>query len=86
MVFGIVFRSPVAAITIGIVYILPFESILSATVSGSDRWLPGQLLDAIAQGGTSDIGFATALVTGLLYLVGLSIVGLVLFTVMDVTA
>jgi ABC-type transport system involved in multi-copper enzyme maturation permease subunit len=86
MVFGIVFRSPVAAITIGIVYILPFESILSATVSGSDRWLPGQLLDAIAQGGTSDIGFATALVTGLLYLVGLSLVGLVLFTVMDVTA
>ncbi len=86
IVFGIVFRSPVAAVAIAVVYLLPFEGILSATVSGSDRWLPGQLLDAVAQGGTSTVGFAAAVVTALVYLVALGGLGLVLFTVRDVTA
>ncbi|HEX3539682.1 MAG TPA: ABC transporter permease [Acidimicrobiales bacterium] len=52
-VVGIVLRSSVAAVIVGLVYLLPLENIFSAVVSGADRWLPGQLLIPIAQGGNS---------------------------------
>jgi ABC-2 type transport system permease protein len=65
---GSVLRSPVAAISVGAAWVMAIESILAATISGADRWLPGQLLDAIARGGTSTVTLATATTTSLVYL------------------
>ncbi|HXY44402.1 MAG TPA: ABC transporter permease [Acidimicrobiales bacterium] len=86
MVVGNLLRSPGAAIAVGLVYILPFELILSATVNGSDRWLPGQLLSAVSAGGTSDISLHTAIIRAMAYMVVLAGGTAVLFVRRDVTA
>jgi ABC-type transport system involved in multi-copper enzyme maturation permease subunit len=86
MVVGSLLRNPGAAIAVGLVYILPFELILSATVNGSDQWLPGQLLSAIGAGGTSDISLHAAIIRAIAYLVLLGGGAAVLFARRDVTA
>jgi ABC-type transport system involved in multi-copper enzyme maturation permease subunit len=66
---GVLFRSAVPAIAVGVAYALPVENILSASVSATKPYLPGQLLGAIASGGSNDIGYARALITIVLYAV-----------------
>jgi ABC-type transport system involved in multi-copper enzyme maturation permease subunit len=48
---AIVFRSPAAAISVGIAYVLPIEIIITGIWRSAGRWLPGQLLQDIANGG-----------------------------------
>jgi ABC-2 type transport system permease protein len=60
---AIVFRSPVPAIGFGVAWALPLEAILSATVNGLDRWLPGQLLDTLAAGGNATASYHAAALT-----------------------
>jgi len=86
MVLGVVMRSSVLAIGTGLALMLPVETILVSAAPGSARWLPGQLLQSVAQGGTTQAGFGVALVTVSLYLAGLVAVTLVLFSWRDVTS
>lgn len=86
MVVGLVIRSSVAAVIVGFAYLLPFESILSLVLKGSERWLPGELLGAIAQGGTSSVGYGAALVTIVIYLMVGVAAATALFVHRDVTA
>ncbi len=67
-------------------YLLPFEGIFSAVVKGSERWLPGQVLSAVSEGGTGSVTFSHALVTATVYTVIAAALGTVLFTARDVTA
>jgi hypothetical protein len=85
-VVGIVLRSSVAAVIVGFVYLLPLENIFSAVVSGADRWLPGQLLISIAQGGNSSASYSAALLTVAVYMAIVAVVGALLFAKRDVTA
>jgi ABC-2 type transport system permease protein len=64
---GVLLRSPVAAIGVGVAYALPVEAILSSTINGIDRYLPGQLLGVLADGGSHSIPYATAALTLALY-------------------
>jgi len=66
---AVILRSPAVAITIGVAYSLPGDAIINALWSNGDRWLPGQLLSAVAHGGTSDSGYARSLLWVLLYAV-----------------
>lgn len=66
---GLAVRTSVPAVAIGIGWLLPIETILRGTVDGSARWLPGQLLSAVASGGTDDVTLGRALVTLTVYLV-----------------
>lgn len=50
---GLLPRSPVAAIGVGVAWVLPVETILGAISSSMDDILPGQLLSAIAGGSAS---------------------------------
>jgi len=59
-VLAVVFRSPVVAVVVGVVYALPLESILGAISGNVSRWLPGKLLGAIAAGGNSTVSLAPA--------------------------
>ena len=86
MFVAIVVRSPGPAIGIGLVFLLPFEAIFNAVVTGSDRWLPGQLLDAVAQQGTSTVSYGHSLAASAVYLAVAALVGLLLFQKRDVTA
>ncbi|MGA2837412.1 MAG: ABC transporter permease [Acidimicrobiales bacterium] len=86
MTLGIVMRSSVAAVAVGIAYLLPVEQILASTVTSTAGYLPGQLLSAVAQGGTSTIGYAHSLVGALLYLALAAGVGIALFVHRDVVS
>ena len=64
---GVLLRSPTSAIGVGVAYALPVEGILSSVVHGLGRWLPGQLLDALASGGNATAGYRAAAATLLVY-------------------
>jgi ABC-type transport system involved in multi-copper enzyme maturation permease subunit len=67
---AVVLRSPAVAITLGIAYALPGEAIIvNALWSNGDRWLPGQLLDAVAHGGNSSSSYSRALLIVVIYAV-----------------
>jgi ABC-2 type transport system permease protein len=74
--FGLVLRSPTTAIAAGLAYALPAEALLSAAWDEGARWLPGQLLQAIAEGGTSGVSLSRALVVFAIYAaIGLTAAG-----------
>ena len=83
---GSIMRAPVVAVAVAIGWLLPIEGILSSVIDGSSRWLPGELLTAIASGGTTTIALGAALVTTAAYLaVAMGTAGF-LFRRRDVTA
>jgi ABC-type transport system involved in multi-copper enzyme maturation permease subunit len=67
LVIAVLTRSSAIAITIGIGYVLVVESIVGLVADDLAHWLPGQTLTALAQGGTADVAYGTAVVLGLLY-------------------
>jgi ABC-2 type transport system permease protein len=86
MVLGVLLRSSVIAIAAGLALLLPIETIIASAVPSTARWLPGQLLDSLAQGGSPQAGFGAALATMSIYLAGIVALALVAFTRRDVTA
>ncbi len=84
-VLGLVMRAPIAAVAVGVGWLLILEEVLAGVISGSARWLPGQLLSAITVGGDSDARLSTALTTSGLYLVAALGFAAVLFSRRDVT-
>ena len=84
MILGLLFRSPISAISIGVIWNLIIEGLLSAFVTNIDRYFPGQLLSIVALGGNERISYQYALFTSFTFLVvGLAIVS-VLFKKRDV--
>ncbi len=86
MALGVLLRSSVLAIGSGLAVLLPLESILASADPSLARWLPGHLLQAVAQGGTSVAGFGAALVTLAGYMVGILVLTVHIFSWRDVTA
>ena len=70
MIAGVLLRSSVIAIAAGLAVLLPLETILTDAVPGTARWLPAQLLESIAQGGSTSAPFAAAIFTVAAYLAG----------------
>jgi ABC-2 type transport system permease protein len=68
-VLGLALRTPIPAVAVGIGWLLPLETVLTATVEESARWLPGQILSAVAVGGTADISVGTGFVTLAAYVI-----------------
>ena len=67
---GVWLRSPGVAIGAAVAYVVAIEGIIVAAVwSNGDRWLPGQLLSALARGGSTDASYDHALVTLAVYMV-----------------
>jgi len=79
-------RSSVIAIAAGLALLLPIETILTDAVPGTVRWLPGQLLEAIAQGGSTGAPFEAAVITVSAYLAGAVAITMLIFLRRDVTA
>jgi len=84
-VLGLVMRAPVAAVAVGVGWLLALENVLAGVISGSGRWMPGRLLSAIAAGGSTDAGLSTALATSGAYLAVALAAAAVLFSRRDVT-
>ncbi|HET7051666.1 MAG TPA: ABC transporter permease subunit [Solirubrobacteraceae bacterium] len=81
---AILLRSSALAITIGVAYALPGEAIISRFWSSGDRWLPGQLLSALAHGGTTTASYTRALVILSIYATVVAAGTLVIFGRRDV--
>jgi ABC-type transport system involved in multi-copper enzyme maturation permease subunit len=67
---GVLLRSPGVAIGAAVAYVVAIEGIVVGAIwSNGDRWLPGQLLSALAHGGTSDSSYHHSLITLAVYMV-----------------
>lgn len=67
---AILLRSPGLAIALGVAWVLPIEAIITNAIwSNGDRWLPGQLLSALAHGGNSSSSYDHALLMLAIYAV-----------------
>jgi ABC-2 type transport system permease protein len=86
VVLGLVLRSAVSAIAVGVGWLLVVELVLSTVLDGASRWLPGQLLSAVAAGGTADVALGAAGWTTSAFLVVISVAAAVLFSRRDVAA
>ncbi|OIQ74590.1 ABC-2 family transporter protein [mine drainage metagenome] len=83
---GILLRSPISSISIGLAWLLVVEGILAAVFTSSRKWLPGQLLSIVAAGGDSAVNYSRALTTSLIFLaLALTAIG-ILFKRRDVSA
>jgi hypothetical protein len=86
LVAGLLFRSSVAAIIVGFAYLLPVEEIVVRIVPSAASWLPGQLLQYLAEGGSPPVSFSRSLVLSLVYVMVAVAAALVVFSRKDVTA
>jgi ABC-type transport system involved in multi-copper enzyme maturation permease subunit len=84
MVLGILLRSPISAISIGVLWLLIVENLLIAVKSSWQSFLPGAQLSAIASGGTLDITYKHALSVGGIYVVVGALIASILFVRRDV--
>ncbi len=72
MVLGLLLRSPISAISLGVLWLLIVENLLIAVKSSLQNWLPGAQLSAIATGAESarnvaGVTYTHALVVGGIY-------------------
>jgi undecaprenyl pyrophosphate phosphatase UppP len=84
MILGLLFRSPISAISIGFIWNLIIEGLLSAFVTNIDRYFPGQLLSIVAQGGSDKVSYQYALITSYGFLLSGLLIVAVLFKRRDV--
>jgi ABC-2 type transport system permease protein len=85
LLLAVLLRSAPATIGIGVAYALPFEILVGEVAPAAARWLPGQLLQALARGGTPEVDHAVALAGAGAWLVVAVGVALVVFRTRDVT-
>ncbi len=86
MFLAVLLRAPVLTIVVGIAFILIVEQILAGIVTEAARWLPGQALSAVAQGGTSAVGYGAALGVSAIYVLFALCTGTIVFCRRDVSA
>jgi uncharacterized protein YqgC (DUF456 family) len=84
MVLGLLLRSPISSISIGVIWILIVESILVAVRGSFAKYLPGVQLSNIGQGGSDDLTFIYSMRYALVFLVAMALLASVLFKRRDV--
>ena len=85
MILGLLLRSPISAISIGVAWLLVIETIVSAVVKNAAQWMPGQMSNSTAAGGDSTDSYLHSVSTLSGYLIfGVAVVA-VLFRRRDVS-
>ena len=84
MVLGLLLRSPISAISIGVLWLLIIENLIGAVKPVTLDWMPGNQLATIAQGGSPDVSYSHALILGTFYVFIGSLIATVLFSRRDV--
>ncbi|WP_239310097.1 MULTISPECIES: ABC transporter permease subunit [unclassified Frankia] len=84
---GVVFRSPAAAVSVGLAYALPLEMLVSRIWSPAATWLPARLMDTFAAGAHGyHITYAAAGGRILLFCAAAVVVAAGLFRHRDITS
>ena len=69
MSVGIILRSPISSLAIGLIWFVIVENIIGGLITSTVKWLPGQNLNLISDGGgSSAVSYSHALLFGALYL------------------
>jgi ABC-type transport system involved in multi-copper enzyme maturation permease subunit len=84
MIMGLLLRSPISAISIGVIWILIIENILGAVESSTLEWLPGSQLNVIAVGGTPQVSYSHGMTLAAIYIGVGAVIASVLFSRRDV--
>ena len=84
MVLGLLLRSPISAISFGVLWLLIIENLIGAVKPVTLDWMPGSQLSIIAQGGSPEVSYSHALTLGTLYVFAGAVVATVLFSRRDV--
>jgi ABC-2 type transport system permease protein len=82
---AVIFRSTPLALGVGFAWAGPFENIIVDSWGTGLRVFPGQVLRAVINGGTPELGFGRAVVTSLLYTGVAALAAVVLLRRRDVT-
>jgi ABC-2 type transport system permease protein len=64
---GVLLRSTILALGVGLAWLLPLENIIQNSWAGSGHWLPGLLFGAVGRGGTSVVSYQVALALAAAY-------------------
>ena len=84
MILGLLLRSPISAISFGVLWLLIIEQSLILVKESLQNWFPGAQLSAIASGGTLFLTYKHALTVGGLYVTVGAIIASILFVRRDV--
>ena len=85
MILGLLLRSPISAISLGVIWLLIVENILIAVKASLGKWMPGNLMSTIATGGTSNVSYTHAISFTAMYLVVGTVIVTTLFKRRDVS-
>jgi ABC-type transport system involved in multi-copper enzyme maturation permease subunit len=83
---AVIFRSAPLALGVGFAWAGPFENIVSRSWETGYRIFPGQVLDSLIRGGTTELGFSRAVLTAAAYVAIAAAAALTLVVRRDVTA
>jgi len=86
MLLGLILRSPISSIAIGISWVMIVEGIVGAVWESTQKYLPGLLLTAVGSGGSTTITYKWALTTSLLILIAAGALAALLFKKRDVSS
>lgn len=87
MSVGIILRSPISSLAIGLIWFVIVENILGGLVTSTVKWLPGQNLNLVSDGGgSSAVSYSHALLLGALYLLLFGGIASTLFKRRDVAS
>ena len=84
MILGLLLRSPISSISIGVLWLLIVENIVGALKASTLNWLPGNLFSTIASGGSETVSYTHALTFSGAYVFVGSLIAVVLFVRRDV--
>ena len=84
MILGLLLRSPISAIAVGVLWNLILENILAALISKTAKWLPGINFANLGEGGNVDLSYKHSLAITIGYLVIAGAIAAALFKRRDV--
>jgi ABC-2 type transport system permease protein len=84
MILGLLLRSPISAIAVGVLWNLILENILAALISSTGKWLPGINFANLGEGGNSQLSYKHSIAVSLGYLIISGSVAAILFKRRDV--
>jgi ABC-type transport system involved in multi-copper enzyme maturation permease subunit len=84
MILGLLFRSPISAIAVGVLWNLILENILAALINSTVKWLPGINFANLGEGGNPDLTYKHSIAISLSYLIIGGAIAAILFKKRDV--
>ena len=86
MALGLLMRSPISSISIGVLWLLIVEGILGTVWTSANKWLPGSQFSNVAQGGSLTITYSYSMIATVIYVVSMSAVAAIFFKKRDVAS